>query len=60
MFNKGDSNGSSIWWYSTESETILNNGYLLKGETLEGAIDRISTAAAVKLKKTGLKRLLKR
>lgn len=50
---------SDIWWYSLESETILNSGYLLKGETVEGAIDRVSTAAANKLKKEGFKEAFK-
>jgi len=35
-----------LWWKNSESEQILNRGYLLKGETVEGAIDRITTAAA--------------
>lgn len=39
-----------IWWYNSESKQTLNNGYLLKGETLEAAICRISKAAAEHLK----------
>lgn len=50
---------SAIWWYNPESETILNNGYLLKGETVEGAIERVSSAAATKLKKEGFKEAFK-
>lgn len=44
-----------LWWYNAESEQILNRGYLLKGETVEGAIDRITTAAAQRLYKPELK-----
>lgn len=43
-----------IWWLNGESEQMLNRGYLLKGETVEGAIDRITTAAAKKLYKPEL------
>ncbi|GLB52664.1 ribonucleoside-diphosphate reductase, alpha chain [Neptunitalea chrysea] len=44
-----------LWWKNDESEQILNRGYLLKGETVEGAIDRITTAAAKRLYKPELK-----
>ena len=44
-----------MWWKNSESEQILNRGYLLKGETVEGAIDRICTAAAKRLYKPELK-----
>ncbi|GLB48407.1 ribonucleoside-diphosphate reductase subunit alpha [Neptunitalea lumnitzerae] len=44
-----------LWWKNEESEQILNRGYLLKGETVEGAIDRITTAAAKRLYKPELK-----
>jgi len=44
-----------LWWLNSESEQILNRGYLLKGETVEGAIDRICTAAAKRLYKPELK-----
>lgn len=44
-----------LWWKNEESEQILNRGYLLKGETVEGAIDRITTAAAQRLYKPELK-----
>lgn len=37
-----------LWWFNEESEQMLNRGYLLRGETVEGAIDRITTAAAEK------------
>lgn len=45
---------SKIWWLNEESEQMLNRGYLLKGETVEGAIDRITTAAAKRLYKPEL------
>ncbi len=44
-----------LWWKNEESEQILNRGYLLKGETVEGAIDRITTAASQRLYKPELK-----
>lgn len=44
-----------LWWKNSESEQILNRGYLLKGETVEGAIDRVCTAAAKRLYKPELK-----
>lgn len=44
-----------MWWKNSESEQILNRGYLLKGETVEGAIERICTAAAQRLYKPELK-----
>ena len=43
-----------LWWKNSESEQILNRGYLLKGETVEGAIDRITAAAAKRLFKPEL------
>lgn len=43
-----------IWWLNDESEQMLNRGYLLKGETVEGAIDRITMAAAKRLYKPEL------
>ena len=45
----------NIWWFNEESEQMLNRGYLLNGETLEGAIDRITSAAARTLYKPELK-----
>ena len=50
---------TNIWWFNEESEQILNRGYLLKGETLEGAIDRITEAAAKRLYKPELKEAFK-
>lgn len=44
-----------LWWKNSESEQILNRGYLLNGETVEGAINRICTAAAKRLYKPELK-----
>jgi ribonucleoside-diphosphate reductase alpha chain len=43
-----------IWWYNEESANILDRGYLLPNESLEGAIHRITTAAANWLKKPSL------
>ena len=40
---------NDIWWLNEESEQMLNRGYLLKGETVKGAIERITTAAAKRL-----------
>ncbi len=44
-----------LWWLNEESEQILNRGYLLKGETVQGAIERIATAASKRLFKPELK-----
>lgn len=44
----------AIWWLNKESEQILNRGYLLKGETVDGAIERVSQAAAKRLYKPEL------
>ena len=43
-----------LWWLNDESRQILNRGYLLKGETPEGAIDRVTKAAAKRLQKPEL------
>ncbi|MBS9767928.1 MAG: ribonucleoside-diphosphate reductase subunit alpha [Flavobacteriaceae bacterium] len=48
-----------IWWLNDESEQMLNRGYLLKGETVEGAIDRITRAAAQRLYKPELQTAFK-
>ena len=37
------------WWLNDESEQVLNRGYLLRGETVEDAVDRITSAAAKRL-----------
>ncbi len=44
-----------LWWLNEESEQILNRGYLLKGETVKGAIERVATAASKRLYKPELK-----
>jgi len=43
-----------LWWLNEESQQILNRGYLLKGETVEAAIERIANAAARRLYKPEL------
>ena len=48
-----------LWWFNEESEQVLNRGYLLQGETPEGAIDRITTAAAKRLYKPELQPVFK-
>lgn len=45
---------NKIWWYNEESSNILDRGYLLSNESLEGAIYRITNAAANQLKKPEL------
>ncbi len=37
------------WWLNEESEQVLNRGYLLRGETVQGAVDRVTAAAAKNL-----------
>lgn len=37
---------SEIWWLNEESQQMLNRGYLLRGETVLGAIDRICSSTA--------------
>jgi ribonucleoside-diphosphate reductase alpha chain len=48
-------NRERYWWKNSESEQILNRGYLLQGESVEGAIDRVCTAAAKNLFRPELK-----
>lgn len=55
LTNEDSTLREKLWWKNEESEQILNRGYLLKGETVEGAIDRITTAAAQRLYKPELK-----
>jgi ribonucleoside-diphosphate reductase alpha chain len=43
-----------LWWLNEESQQILNRGYLLKGETVEAAIERIANASARRLFKPEL------
>jgi len=47
------------WWKNKESDQILNRGYLLQGESVEGAIDRICSAAAKNLYRPELKEAFK-
>ncbi|HEY4538424.1 MAG TPA: ribonucleoside-diphosphate reductase subunit alpha [Faecalibacter sp.] len=54
-----DGTAPKLWWKNSESEQILNRGYLLKGETVEGAIDRITAAAAKRLYKPELQESFK-
>ena len=54
-----DGEAPKLWWKNSESEQILNRGYLLKGETVEGAIDRITAAAAKRLGKPELQESFK-
>lgn len=42
------------WWYNEESEAVLNRGYLLHGETIHDAIDRITLSAAKRLHRLDL------
>lgn len=46
---EGKEYSPKYWWVNDESLAILNRGYLLNGETVEGAVDRITTAAAKRL-----------
>jgi ribonucleoside-diphosphate reductase alpha chain len=43
-----------LWWLNEESQQILNRGYLLKGETVKTAIERVANAAAKRLYKPEL------
>ena len=36
-----------MWWLNEESQQVLNRGYLLKGETVQDAIERIVTKASL-------------
>ena len=47
------------WWINDESLAVLNRGYLLNGETVEGAVDRITTAAANRLNNMELQPIFK-
>ena len=44
-----ENNTQKPWWYNEESKSILDRGYLLKGETLEKAIDRITDSVVKNL-----------
>lgn len=41
------------WWLNEESRQMLNRGYLLRGETPQDAVKRISTSAEKRLKIKG-------
>lgn len=41
-----DYDEDDIWWLNEESKTMLNRGYLLRGESVFGAIHRICSEAA--------------
>lgn len=43
-----------LLWLNEESEQVLHRGYLLKGETVEGAIRRIALAASKRLNRLEL------
>lgn len=47
---------NKLWWLNEESEQMLNRGYLLKGETVDGAIQRIAGAASRRLYRPELKK----
>lgn len=53
--NKTDKPNSRLWWLNDESQQILNRGYLLKGETVKTAIERVAIAASKRLFKPELK-----
>lgn len=44
-----------FWWLNEESKNMLNRGYLLKGETVQTAIERVATAASKRLFKPEMK-----
>jgi len=50
---------NEIWWLNEESEQMLNSGYLLKGETVYGAIDRICDGAGNRLNRKDIASELK-
>lgn len=38
--------GQRYWWVNEESKAVLNRGYLLQGETIEDAVDRITNSVS--------------
>ena len=38
--------GQRYWWVNEESKAVLNRGYLLQGETIESAINRITNSVS--------------
>ncbi len=55
VLEKKETATKRLWWLNDESQQILNRGYLLKGETVKTAIERVATAAAKRLFKPELK-----
>ncbi len=49
MSSKRNTMREKYWWLNEESEQVLNRGYLLRGETVEDAVDRVTAAAAKNL-----------
>lgn len=45
---------TKYWWLNEESQQILNRGYLLKNETVQEAVKRITQAAANRLNRPEL------
>ena len=56
---EGKEYSPKYWWVNDESLAVLNRGYLLNGETVEGAVDRITTAAAKRLNNMELQPVFK-
>lgn len=48
------------WWLNEESKQILSRGYLLKNETVEDAVERVTQAAAAQLNKPELAKEFKK
>lgn len=48
------------WWLNEESKQILSRGYLLKNETVEDAVERVTQAAAARLNKPELAKEFKK
>lgn len=46
--------GTKYWWLNDESNQVLNRGYLLRGESVEDAIVRITSSAAKRLNREDL------
>jgi ribonucleoside-diphosphate reductase alpha chain len=42
VLKKLNFNDTPPWWYNEESQRMLSGGYLLRGETLEDAVNRIT------------------
>uniref|UniRef100_A0A2B4R692 Putative ribonucleoside-diphosphate reductase large subunit n=1 Tax=Stylophora pistillata TaxID=50429 RepID=A0A2B4R692_STYPI len=63
-FEKELSHDTDFWWLNSESRSMLERGYLLEGEDVSDAVERICKSAADHHKDLGLKegfeRLIKR